>query len=154
MNTEFDRLQELEWQAQERALREERERADVHSTGHLVAEPRIAEYRLVARALRQPMPDLLPADFAQQLAARIGHVPLDTRLERWLMRLLIGAMAVSGIVAMLIYGAGWWDAVASSVPQTSATTINWIYAVGACMAGSWLFERLREAANHTRDVHA
>lgn len=153
MNTEFDRLQELEWQAQERALREERERTDLHSTQHL-AEPRIAEYRLIARALRQPMPDLLPADFAQQLAARVGHVPLDTRLERWLMRLLIGAMAVSGIVAIVIYGAGWWQAVIASVPQTSATTLNWIFAVGGCMGSSWLFERMRQMATHNDAARA
>jgi len=149
MNTELDRLQELEWQAQERALRDERERTGVPPT-----DARCAEYRLIARALRQPLPDLLPADFARSLAARVGHVPLDTRLERWLMRLLVGAMVVSGIVALLIYGAGWWQAVASSVPDTSATTLKWIYAVGACMGGSWLLEQLRQAATHDGAAHA
>lgn len=147
--TEFDRLQELEWQAQERALREERERAGSQST-----DARVAEYRLVARALRQSMPDGLPTDFARQLAARVGHVPLDTRLERWLTRLLIVAMAVSGIVAILIYGAGWWDAVASSVPQTSAPMINWICAVAACMGGSWLFEQMRSPASNANAARA
>jgi len=154
MNTEFDRLQKLEWQAQERALREERERNGVQPAGHFSTEPRIAKYRLIARALRQPMPDLLPVDFAQQLAARVGHVPLDTRLERWLMRLLIGAMAVSGLVAILMYGGGWWQAIVASVPQTSATTINWIWAVGTCMAGSWLLERISLQVTHERDAHA
>ncbi len=148
MSTEFDRRQDLEWQAQERAVREERERNNV------IADSRIAQYRLVARALRQPMPDLLPADFAKNLAARVAHVPLDTRLERWLMCLLTGAMIVSGIVAMLIHGAGWWQAVASSVPDTSATTINWICAVGACMGGSWLLERMGLMATHDGAAHA
>ena len=141
MNTELDRLQELEWQAQERALRELRERIDLHST-----DPRVAEYRLIARALRQPMPDLLPAHFARDLAARVGNVPLDTRLERWLMRVLIGAMVVSGLVAAMVYGGDWWNALAGSVPQASATTINWMLAAGACVAGSWLFERVRLGA--------
>ncbi|MEJ7746941.1 MAG: hypothetical protein WKF61_09355 [Luteimonas sp.] len=143
MKTEFDRLQELEWQAQERALREERERSGVPPT-----DSRIAEYRLIARALRQPLPDLLPADFARDLAARVGHVPLDTRLERWLMRLLVGAMVMSGLATALIYGAGWWQAVVDSVPQTSATTVNWIFAIAACMGGSWLFECMRQVAAH------
>lgn len=154
MNTELDRLQELEWQAQERALREEREHSGVQSAGHFSTEPRIAQYRLIARALQQPMPDLLPDDFAKALAARVGHVPLDTRLERWLMRLLTGTLAVSGSVAMLVYGPGWWQAVASSVPDTSATSINWICAVGACMGGSWLLEQLRHVATHDGAAHA
>lgn len=141
MSTEFDRRQELEWQAQERALREERE-----ATGAQPADARIAEYRLIARALRQPLPDLLPAGFARELAARVGEVPLDTRLERWLMRGLIGALVVSGLAATLINGAGWWQAVVGSVPETSATTVHWIGAVAACMGGSWLFEWMRQAA--------
>lgn len=150
MNTPFDRDDhEREWQAQERALRDERLRTDVHET-----DPRAAGYRLIARALRQPPPDLLPADFARQLAASAGHVPLDTRLERWLVRLLTGAMLASGLVSVLLYGPGWWDAVVGSVPQASATTINWIGAVGACMGGSWLLERMREVATHDRGVHA
>ncbi len=148
MSTEFDRRQQREWQAQERALREERECNDV------IADSRIAQYRMIARALREPMPDLLPADFATNLAARVAHAPLDTRLERWLLGLLTGAMMVSGIVAMLMYGAGWWQAVASSVPDTSGTTLNWIYAVGACMGGSWLLEQLRQAATHDGAAHA
>ncbi len=136
MSTEFNRRQQLEWEAQERALREERACNDV------IADSRIAQYRMIARALRQPMPDFLPVDFAKDLAARVDHAPLDTRLERWLMWLLAGAMMVSGIVAMLMYGAGWWQAVVSSLPDTSATTINWLCAAGACMGGSWLLQRM------------
>ncbi len=149
MNTELDRLQELEWQAQERALRDERERDGSQST-----DARVAEYRLVARALRQSMPDGLPADFARQLAACVGHVPLDTRLERWLTRLLVGAMAVSGMVAALVYGADWWHAAIGSIPQTSAPTLDWISAVAACMGASWLFERMRSPASHANAARA
>ena len=54
-------IDEREWQAQERALQEERL--------HLTGDPRLAAYRRIARALRQPLPDALPADFARRLAA-------------------------------------------------------------------------------------
>lgn len=149
MSTEFDRRQQLEWQAQERALREERE-----PTGVQPADARIAEYRLIARALRQPFPDRLPAGFARELAARVGEVPLDTRLERWLMRVLIGALVVSGLAATLINGAGWWQAVVASVPETSTTTVHWMSAVAVCVGGSWLFERMRQVATQGGVVRA
>ena len=64
MNTPTDHFDEREWRLQERALREERlASADGGDDG-------IAAYRKVVRALREPLPDALPADFAANVAAR------------------------------------------------------------------------------------
>jgi hypothetical protein len=52
--------EQREWEAQDRAPREER-------TG--ARHVRAAQYRLVARALRHPPPAAVPSDFASRVAA-------------------------------------------------------------------------------------
>ena len=137
MNIEHDR----EWQAQERARLDERNGV---APGD---DPLLARYRQVARALRQPPPVALPADFAAQVAARAGHAPLDTRFERLAMRGLVGALALSGAVAAALYGGEWLRSLALLLPRESpGLVLNWALALAGCLGLSWSFERLRTHA--------
>lgn len=124
-----------EWDAQERALREERLGVPVG------ADARVAEYRLLARALRHPPLDAVPYDFAAQVARRAAAGPaFDERLEGWLLRGLVALFALAAIAVVGAYGAAWWpsaDALADVLPDGAGT---WASAVIACIALSWLMQ--------------
>jgi len=106
MNTnEFERsaLDEREWQAQERA----RIAARTGDGASLAQDPLAARYRRVADALRTPLPDALPADFAARMAqiVQAPAAPVDAplgeaRFESGLMRGLIGVFALAGPVVL------------------------------------------------------
>ena len=75
-----------EWEAQERALREERAGAPPRrrSSGDT------GIYRLIVRALRNPRLDPLPSDFAAQVAARVeAESGAADFVETWLERGLV-----------------------------------------------------------------
>ena len=127
---------EHEWQAQERALQQERSGLPDS------ADPRVARYRLIARALRQPLPDALPADFARRIAAQVETPALDTRLELRSQIALVALLLISGGVVALIYGESWGAAIASVLPS-SATTSGWALALIACLGVSWGIEQLK-----------
>lgn len=129
-----------EWLAQERALQDER--AGAVSTN----DPLVARYRVIARALRQPLPEALPADFARTLAAQVQNAPLDTRVEQGLMRALVTLMAVSGVVVAGLYGQSWWPAIAELLPLSSGVAVNWAMALAACVGASWLVEQVRNTS--------
>jgi negative regulator of sigma E activity len=81
MNTnEFERsaLDEREWQAQERA----RIAARTGDGASLAQDPLATRYRRVADALRTPLPDALPADFAARMA-QIVQAPAARSTPRW-----------------------------------------------------------------------
>jgi hypothetical protein len=61
-------------------------------------DPQIDRYRLVMRALRQPLALSLPANFAAQVAARVVLPEDNHKLEDWLVTVLLLAMAVAGIL--------------------------------------------------------
>ena len=127
-----------EWQAQERALHDER-------TGAAPSDdPLQAHYRLVARALRQPLPHALPHDFAVRLAARAllqaAHAPPDLRIEQRLVRALIAVLALSAAVAVAWYGQQWLQAITVLLPGAA---LNWTLALMACVGLSWSFDLLR-----------
>ena len=136
-DTRFD---EHEWQAQERALREER-------SGVVASDdPLLAHYRQVARALRQPAASAPPPDFARRVAASVAaaHAPPDMRLEMLLLRALSGLLGVSAIVAAALYGGRWLHAFAALLPPiVTGTALNWALAVAACLGLSWSFGRLQ-----------
>lgn len=129
-----------EWLAQERALQDER--AGVTTSN----DPLVARYRVIAHALRQPLPEALPADFARKLAAQVQNAPLDTRVEQGLMRALVTLMAVSGAVVAALYGQSWWLAIAELLPLSSGVAINWALALAACVGASWLVEQVRNTS--------
>jgi hypothetical protein len=129
--------EEREWQAQERALHDERNGA---APGD---DPLQAHYRLVARALRQPLPHALPDDFAARVAARARlqavHAPPDLRIEQRLVRVLVAVLALSAAVAVAWYGPQWLQAIAVLLPGAA---LNWTLALMACVGVSWSFDLL------------
>lgn len=138
-----DRLvDEDEWRAQERAVAEERRGDDPAAL-----DARVAQYRLIARALRHPPLDPVPFDFAVRLAAGVGAPPrsADERFERLLLRALLTLLALSGTAVTALYGAGWVSAVIVALPEalvaTAATAANWSVALLACVGLSWALER-------------
>lgn len=133
-------IDEREWQAQERALQEER----LHLGG---GDPRLGAYRAIARALRQPLPHGLPADFARQLAMRLGRAPLDTRVEQGLLRGLVTLFGLSGAVVAAIYGQAWVPAILAVLPASSPNAMHWLLAVAACVGMSWGFDQLRKGVH-------
>jgi hypothetical protein len=131
-----DPIDEREWQAQERALHDAR-------NGVPSVDPLAARYRAVADALRAPLPDLLPPDFAARVAARVRRAPLDERLEGSLVRSLTTLLGLSGAVTAALYGKQWLPAILAPLPLDSASAVNWALALGACVAMTWLVEPLR-----------
>ena len=86
--------QDLERQAALQARAEQAERQQLPAG----ADASVDRYRLVLRALRQPLAAQLPADFARQTAARVTLAEEKTSLEDWLTTLLMLALAVAGLV--------------------------------------------------------
>ena len=133
------RIDEREWQAQERALQDARD-------GVPTQDPLAARYRAVADALRAPLPDLLPSDFAAGVAAQVvqgAHAPLDARLERSLVSTLPTLLGLSGAGVAALYGKQWMPAILAPLHLDSASAMNWALALGACVAMTWLVEPLR-----------
>ncbi|MFK2877642.1 hypothetical protein [Rhodanobacter hydrolyticus] len=133
-----DPAQEREWQAQERALRAERLGLDPSN-----GDGRVRRYRLMARALREPLPSALPDDFAQQMAARVATAPArdeigDSRSEFILMGLLGVVLVVAAGVVTADYGAAWLPAFRLLLPQPSSSATEWLMALGGCVAATWL----------------
>ena len=128
-----------EWEAQERALRAERLKLDA---GH--SDARTAQYRMIARALRQPPVSPMPADFAAQVAARVAGAPrVDERVEAWLQRLLSGLLAVVAAGALAMYGPQWMPAFSGLLPDGAGAVTDWAGAVALCAAMTWGLQHLR-----------
>ena len=140
MNKPTDRFDEHEWRLQERALREER----LHAGDG--GDPELAAYRHVVRALREPLPDALPVDFAKSVAAQAARLPArgEGALERWLMRALVAAFVASALYFVANDGGAWLHASLSLLPAADAVDMrNWGLALGACLFATWAFGRLR-----------
>src|SRR5688500_3404512 len=103
----FD-IEALEWLAQERAREEERRGLPLAAAGQDHTERAVAEYRLIARALRTPAMEPLPMDLAAQIVAHVAAVQaLGERVERWLLRILGLLLAIIVAGAVATYGASW-----------------------------------------------
>ncbi len=140
-------IDEREWQAQERALRDARD--GVPST-----DPLALHYRKVADALRAPLPDGLPADFASQVARRaeaFARAPEPAlvqsarsgMLERSLLRGAVAVFGVGSAVVVGIWGPAWIAPTASFLQLDSAAAVNWALALGACIGVTWMTDYLR-----------
>lgn len=132
-------VDEREWQLQERALREERDGAPGGD------DPVLAQYRQVARALRAPLADALPADFAAQVAARASaRARTDGRLEQVATQLLLATLAFAGVVTAALYGGAWWRASIALLPASHAdVALQWALAIVGCLGLSWSADLLR-----------
>lgn len=130
---------EREWQAQERALRRERE-----GVTEADADPRAAPYRALVQPLRQAPADELPADFAVRVAALAqrrkrshGESP---RGERWLQ------YALCAVLALALLGLPLWQPASMRAMQDSPLRVlwqsPWPWLLAACLAGSLLTQWL------------
>lgn len=130
-----DAALEREWQAQESAMR--RERLQLDPAGD---DARSRRYRLIARSLRQPPAESLPADFAQQLAQRVGAAPMatpaGTSFESRLTLVLASTLVIAAVAVVAIYGQAWLPSFAELLPKPPAT--RWLLALAGCVGGSWL----------------
>lgn len=136
------RDQNTEWGEQERALREER-----LGLASARTEPRVAQYRLLARVLSEPVEDSLPHDFAALVAqqAEASSETAGDGVELWVQRVLLALLALTGIAffggdvvalfqSVFVSGAGG----AGEVRATGA--VRWVFVIGLCIALSFLIE--------------
>jgi hypothetical protein len=113
--------------------------------------------RHIDQALRREPDAGPPADFARSVAARVAQASgqasaWEPRMERWLLRGLALVFACATLAVVALYGREWTAGFALLLPATasaSATALNWMLALLACVALSWSFERLR-LASHRR----
>jgi hypothetical protein len=130
---------ELEWQAQEHALRQEQVGASIAG-----ATPRELRYRLLSRALRESVPDGLPADFAQEVACiveaerRVAR-RTDFRLELILICVVMAIFGLAACCTIAIYGANWLLPIDPFRSLASALSKPWLSAFAVCIGISMLW---------------
>jgi len=109
--------QEREWTLQERALQQERGIAGA------AAPP---SYRLLARALRQPLESAPPADFAAVLARRIAAVALpDMRWERRATTALVAMLLLLAALGLAWQGQDWLRQLLGLMPSLPRLFNGW-----------------------------
>jgi len=131
-----------EWSDQERALREER-----LGLASAETQPRVAQYRLLARISREPAEVALLHDFAAVVAARAEAPgePVDDRVDLWVQRGLLAVLALTGVAFLGWDVAAWFQQLfvgeAGAADQVRATAAaRWVLAIGLCVALSFLIE--------------
>jgi hypothetical protein len=130
-----DPAREREWQAQERAT--QRERLHLDPAGDDALSQR---YRLLARALRAPLPGDLPMDFAQRMSALVAASgqarTVAMTLEKILAATLAGVFLLAAVATVVIYGATWLPSFEALLPVPS--TVQWLVVLAGCVGLSWL----------------
>ena len=123
---------EAEWQAQEHALEQGRRGLPLDP-----ADSRLAEYRLIARALRTPAMEPVPYDLAAQVVRHVEGTPAAGELfERWLLRVL-GVVLVAAAVAVVgTYGPQWMPSLTGLVPTLVPQSADWAGLLVGCLAVS------------------
>jgi len=129
---------EREWQAQERAV--QAERLGLDSTDD---DTEVRRYRLLARTLRERLPDTLPGDFASQIAARAAAPPAvvaaaSDRFESVLLAVLACLLVVSAGVVLARDGQAWLPAIRATLPAADPQDLRWLLAFVGCLGLSWL----------------
>ena len=127
MNPQDIQQQEKLQDAAERAERE-----------HLPpGDPQVDAYRLIWRALKQPLPISLPADFAQQVARKLQTREEAAGLEQWLTNFLLVTLAVAAAVFALPPLAA---TLAPILRATAAQPMPWslIFVAALGMVAVWL----------------
>lgn len=122
-----------EWALQERAREDERRGAPMSED-----PPRLAEYRLLARALRAPPMEPIPYGFAEQVARRAAAAAdAGDGIERWLQRLLMLGLVAAGAGAIAAGAASWLPGVDAALRQLPSGTASWGALAGACCLLTW-----------------
>ena len=138
MNTDTDEddAREREWQAQERAFRQE-----LRGDGAAPGDARVLRYRAVVRALREPPPVDLPAHFARDLARAIGSgTPARAPESRFELGLALAAIAMFGLCLALVWN-GDSPSAAALTTTIGALDTPWPIALLACIALSAVAQR-------------
>lgn len=119
--------EEREWALQEQALRAERLKLDPSKDAEL------QRYRTVMHALRQPLDENLPPDFAAQMAAQVRRTgAADTRLELWLSGTLFGVLAAMLIGLAMLYGQAWLQ-LGRALLSAQGWLNPWVLALVVCL---------------------
>lgn len=112
--------QEREWSLQQLAIDIERGAADAAAA----AVP--ASYRLLARALREPLPHAAPAGFARAVARRAERaLLLDARWpQRWI-GVLVAVLALLALAGVFLHGAAWLAELRTALPSLARWFNGW-----------------------------
>ncbi|MEH6418378.1 hypothetical protein [Pseudomonas sp. CGJS7] len=137
--TDFDdRRIAREWDLQERAQRDERAGAPMSE-----ADPRLAQYRLLTRALRAPVMEPIPYGFAEQVARRVeAAAGASDRVERYLQQLLLVALVVAGAGMAWSGSANWLPSLQAPLQQLPQGSLTWGGLAGACCLLTWGWDGL------------
>ncbi|MGO1070252.1 hypothetical protein [Lysobacter sp. CA199] len=135
-----------EWQLQERAQRDERAGAPMAE-----ADPRLAQYRLLTRALRAPVMEPIPYGFAEQIARRVEAAAVgNDRVERYLQQLLLGVLVVLGVGMAWSTAASWLPSVQAPLQQLPQGSLTWGALAGACCLLTWGWDRVVRIVGSSR----
>jgi hypothetical protein len=119
---------EREWAVQEQALRAERLGLDPRG------DAKLQSYRAVAHALRQPLDEHLPPDFAASIAAQVQQSrSVDMRLELWLSSALLGLFGATLLGLLIAFGHAWLE-LGRSAMTAHGLSSPWLFALLACVA--------------------
>ncbi|GAB2567133.1 hypothetical protein ISP15_08870 [Dyella jejuensis] len=119
---------EHEWMLQEQALQAERLNLDARG------DDALHRYRLVARALRRPLDENLPTDFACRTALQAHrHATSGMRLELWLSWAMLGVWIALLLVLMAVYGGAWLSLLRPALPLRAMTN-PWLIALTVAVA--------------------
>jgi hypothetical protein len=131
-----------DWRLQAEAERAEREHAAAGG------DPRLDRYRLIVRALRQPLQMQLPADFAARVVAMAEQREQSDGFEDWLVVLLLLAMAIGG----LLFVGPTLANVAHTMVGISMPSLPWHQLVMAmlCIGIVWALDRIVTLRGRTR----
>lgn len=135
--TEKIRIDQSEWDAQERGMRAAR------GQGPDGTDAATSCYRRVADALITYPGSEPPEDFAAAVAAHVARH--EVGIERILWRVLLVAFALASIAVTAIYGGRSWQVLHL---WTGDAAMGWMSAGAVCAVLSWLFSRLLEFADH------
>ena len=97
--------------------------------------------RHIDLALRREPDAGPPADFARSVAVLARERAADPAIERWLVRALVAVFGLAAVVVTVVYGREWLPAFGSVPVPVDASTLNWVAAMLACIALTWLMGR-------------
>jgi hypothetical protein len=130
-----DEAAEREWALQEQAVQAERLHLDPTDNASVL------RYRAIARTLRQPLDENLPADFAQHVATLASRrAAIEMRFELYVSCTLLGVLMAMLVTLVTLYGGAWLQLAQSSLP-VHALMNPWLLALAACIALPYALNR-------------
>jgi hypothetical protein len=119
-----------------------------HEDGNWLAQERAMKsggprgsHALLARTLREPGPNGLPADFATRVAAR-ALAGTGVQLEDGLLIALFAGLVVTAGVEVSAHGEAWAAWVGTLLPGWNAPSSAWLMTLIGCLAASWFIAGL------------